>query len=65
MQRDDDGWSNPAMAVLAEQISARGIWLTDQSVEIVEPELPHVVDHVPFGDTASPSAETHDDHFEI
>ncbi|MFC7582451.1 hypothetical protein ACFQYP_00575 [Nonomuraea antimicrobica] len=57
VQRDDNGWSEPAMAVFAEQIGARGVWVTGQTVEIVEPELPHVVDHVPFDDLTTPHAE--------
>ncbi|MEQ4717898.1 hypothetical protein [Nonomuraea sp. B19D2] len=56
-QYENGGWSEPALAVFAEQIGARGIWVTNQTVEIVEPELPNVVDHVPFDDVTSPPAE--------
>ncbi|MBF8194519.1 hypothetical protein ITP53_54470 [Nonomuraea sp. K274] len=59
VQRDGDGgWSEPSLAVFAEQIGARGVWVIEQTVEIVEPELPHVVDHVPFDDFTAPPAET-------
>ncbi|MEU7859311.1 hypothetical protein [Nonomuraea sp. NPDC049141] len=36
---EDGGWSMPAPAVWAEQIGARGVWVTGQTVEIVEPHL--------------------------
>ncbi|WP_188197234.1 hypothetical protein [Nonomuraea sp. SYSU D8015] len=50
---DDGGWSLPSLAVFAEQIGARGVWVTPATVEIVEPQLPDVVDHVPVGDPAA------------
>lgn len=49
---DQGGWSLPSLAVFSEQIGARGVWVTGRTVEIVEPYLPDVVDHVPVGDPA-------------
>lgn len=48
----EGGWSAPSLAVFAEQIGARGVWVTRETVEIVEPCLPELVDHVPLGDPA-------------
>ncbi|MGR6915406.1 hypothetical protein ACU635_14270 [[Actinomadura] parvosata] len=57
VQRDVGAWSEPSLAEFAERIGARAVWVTDQTVEIVEPELPHIVDHVPFDDVTSSAAE--------
>ncbi|MEV1003419.1 hypothetical protein [Nonomuraea sp. NPDC050202] len=50
---EGDGWSMPALAVFAEQIGARGVWVTPQTVEIVDQFPPEIVDHVPFDDPAT------------
>ncbi|MEV4079738.1 hypothetical protein AB0J43_05535 [Nonomuraea fuscirosea] len=42
--------SAPALAVFAEQIGARGVWVTPATVEIVESYLPDLVDHVPISE---------------
>jgi hypothetical protein len=49
---EGDDWSLPSLAVWAEQIGARGVWVTAQTVEIVEPHLPNLIDYVPVGDPA-------------
>ncbi|TMR90605.1 hypothetical protein [Nonomuraea basaltis] len=51
---EGDGRSMPSLAVWAEQIGARGVWVTPETVEIVEPDLPEIVDHVPFDTPAEP-----------
>ncbi|MGW4800760.1 hypothetical protein ACWEPC_50915 [Nonomuraea sp. NPDC004297] len=54
---EGDGWSTPTLAVFAEQIGARGVWVTGQTVEIVEPHLPDVVDHLLAVDVAADDAD--------
>ncbi|TYB71230.1 hypothetical protein FXF51_01985 [Nonomuraea sp. PA05] len=49
---EGDGWSMPALAVFAEQIDARGVWVTAHTVEIVDQFPPEIVDHVPMGGPA-------------
>ncbi|NRQ34504.1 hypothetical protein HII36_22015 [Nonomuraea sp. NN258] len=49
---EGDGWWMPSLAVFSEQGGARGVFVTGHTVEIVEPQLPDLVDHVPIGDPA-------------